>query len=158
MLDSTQLAKEYEYKAQTTKNKTEKITYMKEAITIYKKLGLTSDETRCLKLVSNLVEGTEKIGFLVECWKAHIKEILVYKYETSYEWKGEVDNLSDDYALVINNSLADATETLREILRIPGVDRDSLLEVLAIECANQQSIGGWSSEECWKSIDDAWKK
>lgn len=154
---SLQNAKKFEETAKETSEIDLKMSYYSKAASLYRERGSTDDEVRCLLSMCKLVEGLEQVKYLVDCWKAYISAIVVFKYETSYEWKGEKANLREDYNQIIDEYVSDAAEILKQILRIRGVDRNKLLETLAGYCANSESDGGWGTKECWKSIEDAWK-
>ena len=150
-------ARLYEDSAEAATSKTQKILLYRKAIGTYRELGSTHDEVRCLLTLCSLFNGLSKIGYLLECWRAYIKAIERHKYETGFEWKGEENNLSEDYSEVIEDYLNEATKTLNIILEIPNVDSNKLLEILSEDCANRENEGGWAANECWKSIQEAWK-
>ena len=109
-------------------------------------------------LVSDFLYGEEKIDCLVLCWKVYITAIAVYQYETGFEWKGEVENLDPSYSETIQAYYSKAVDVLEIALKIKGVDKVRLLDILKAECVNKRNEGGWASSECVSSIDEAFKR
>ena len=147
-------AKLYEEKAETTNIKPKKILLYQKAIEAYRELGSTDNEVRCLITISRLVDGSSKIDYLLACWRAYIKAIERYKYETRFEWKGEKNNIDEDYFDIIENYLSRAIQILKIIREIPELDNVKLFEILREECVNRENEGGWAADECWKSIHE----
>ena len=150
-------ARLYEDSAEAATSKTQKILLYRKAIGTYRELGSTHDEVRCLLTIYSLVDGLSKIDYLILCWKAYIKAIERHKYETGFEWKGEEENLVEDYSEIIDDYLNESIKILNLILEIPNVDSNKLLEILSEYCANRENEGGWAVNECWRSIQEAWK-
>lgn len=150
-------AKLYEEAAQKSMDDAQKIISYRKAASSYKELGLVDDEVRCLIQTSEFLGDQEKIDCLINCWEAYITAIAVFQYETSYEWKGQDENLNDAYFETIDAYLVKAIGILESLIQLKYVDKQRVLERLANSCAKRQNEGGWGASHCWKSIDKAWK-
>jgi len=142
--------------AELTNKKEDKKKYLQKAADSYQKIGSLDEEAACIFEISTLCEGKEKVDHLVSVWRIYILAIAVYQYDTSFEWKGEVNNLNGSYEEKINNYYNKAVNAIILALDEKGVDEKSLLEILGNECVKRQNEGGWGSEYCWRSIHSAW--
>jgi hypothetical protein len=154
----SEAARLYETAAESAIDTSQKIALYKKAAEAYHELGSTDEEARCLVYASNLLDGEEKIDCLVLCWKAYITAIAVFQYDTSFEWKGEDENLNASYSETIDDYLGKAVGVLEKVLEVKGVDKSKLIEELGTECVKRQNEGGWGASYCWKSIEKAWKR
>ena len=150
-------ARLFEAEAELMDDASYKISLYKKAATAYHELGSFDDEAKCLMSVCSLLDGEDKIDCLVSCWKAYIMAIAVFQYETGFEWKGEVENLDGSYNETIQDYYTKAVNVLEKALKVKGVNKSRLLDMLNAECVNRRNEGGWAASECFSSIDDAFK-
>ena len=136
---------------------TRRVILYKKAAAAHHELGSYREEVRCLSLASSLLEGEGRVDCLVLRWGVLITAIAIYRYETSFEGKGEDANLDSSYGETIEGYYNGAVDTLDEVLRMEGVNRERLLEKLYAECMKRRSEGGWGADECFSSIDESFK-
>lgn len=151
-------AKLYIEIAEKSENLLEKKIFLKKAADSYHELGSFDEEAACIYKILSLSEGIEKVELLVKVWSIYILAIAGYQYETSFEWKGEVENLDEAYGEKINYYYSEAVKAIRLALEEKGVDKKWLLEALGNECVKRQNEGGWGADHCWNSIHSAWNK
>jgi hypothetical protein len=136
----------------------QRVILYKKAAAAHHELGSYREEVRCLSLACSLLEGEERVDCLVSRWGVLINALAVYRYETSFEWKGEDANLDSSYGETIEGYYNGAVDTLDEVLRMEGVNREKLLEKLYAECVRRRSEGGWGADECFSSINEFFKR
>jgi hypothetical protein len=107
-------------------------------------------------IASTFLQDEEKFECLIACWKTFIKAIAAYQYETSFEWKGEVENLDPSYGNTIEKYYSQAVSVLVKVFAIREKDANGLLDMLRSECAKMSNEGGWAASECISSINDAY--
>ena len=151
-------AKLYEDAAQSTKEVSNKIELYKKAAAAYDEYGSYDEEVRCLMLACSLLRGEDKVDCLVLCWKAYIKAIAVFQYDTGFEWKGEIENLNPSYGETIENYYKKAVNVLEKALTVQGVNKSRLLDKLNAECEKRQGEGGWAASECFSSVKEALRR
>ena len=155
--DLVELARICEAQAAQEGDESQRVILYKKAAAAHHELDSYREEARCLSLACSLLEGEERVDCLVMRWGVLITAIAVYRYETSFEWKGEDVNLDPSYSETIEGYYDGAVDTLDEILRVEGVNRERLLEKLFAECVRRKSEGGWGADECFSSIDKSFK-
>jgi hypothetical protein len=147
------LAKLYEDQAAQATNEQQRVLLYRKAAATHHELGSYIEEARCISQVSELLEGAERIDCLVSKWGVYITAIAVYKYETSFEWKGESENLDPHYEKILKMYYDGAVDALDEALGTAGVDREKLFERLYAECVKRRNDGGWGESECFSSLE-----
>jgi len=148
-----ELAKLFEDQAAQATNEQQRVLFYRKAAATHHELGSYIEEARCLSKACELLEGAERIDCLVSKWGVYITAIAVYKYETSFEWKGESENLDPNYEKILKMYYDGAVDALDETLRIAGVDREKLLERLYAECVKRRNDDGWGESECFSSVE-----
>ncbi len=148
-----ELARLYEDQAAQAIDDQQRIALFRKAAAAHHELGSYIKEARCLSQACELLEGKEKVDCLASKWGVYITAIAVYKYETSFEWKGESENLDPHYEKTLKLYYDGAVDALDEALRTVGVDRETLLERLYAECVKRRNDGGWGESECFSSIE-----
>jgi hypothetical protein len=138
-----------------TQDTAHKTVLLRKAADTYHQLVSFDEEAQCLISLSNLLESDERIDCLVSAWRIYILAIAVFQYDTSFEWKGESENLCGSYSETIRDYFEKAVATLRTALRQRDVDRCKLREKLVDECVKRQNEGEWGSDHCRMSIEKA---
>jgi hypothetical protein len=157
-VSNIELARSYEVQAAQAVDDQQKLAFYRKAAAAYNYLGAYHEEARCLSLTCDLLKGEAKVDCLVSIWGICIKAITVYKYETSFEWKGEDENLDPRYKEILSMYYNGALDALDNALKIADVDKEKLLERLYAECVKRRNDGGWGESECFSSIDESFKK
>jgi hypothetical protein len=148
----------YEAEAEKTRDIAEKVLLYNKAASAYHEYGSPDDEVRCLLATIDYLQDEANVQCLVSCWKVYIRASALYQYETSFEWKGENENLDPQYGEIIEGYLSKSVDILERILRSEKLDRNSIREELALECVKMQNEGGWGVDQCWASIKLAWRE
>ncbi len=141
-----------------TINNREKLYWYRKAASTNHETGDHELEARCHLLAAELLEGMEKVDALVLCWEAYMDALVLYKFDTSFEWKGETENLDSQYGMTIDRYYNGAVDAIDKALRTKGVDKDRLLERLYAECVAKRNEGGWGADECFSSIEETFRK
>lgn len=152
-----ELARLYEAQVSQALDDSQRVTLLKKAAAAHHELGYYNEEARCLSLACGLLEGEGRLDCLVSRWGVYITAIAVYEYEAGFEWKGETKNLDPSYSETIRQYYDGAVDTLEEALKTEGVNGESLLEKLHVECVKRRNEGGWGAQECFSSIKDSFK-
>lgn len=156
-VSSIELARLYEIQAAQAVDNQQKLALYRKAAATYSYLGAYHEEARCLSLTCDLLNGEAKVDCLVSIWGIYMTAITVYKYETSFEWKGEDENLDPRYKEILSMYYNGALDALDNALKIVDVDKETLLERLYAECVKRRNEGGWGESECFSSIDESFR-
>jgi hypothetical protein len=151
------LAQRCEVEADSALSDSDKASLYRDAASAHHELGCYGDEARCLRRGAEFVKGSERIDCLVSAWGAYMGALTSYRYESSFEWKGEVENLDPNYSDMLDKYYSGAVDALAAALMVPDVDREKLLERLYSECVRRRNDGGWGEQECFESLNESFR-
>jgi tetratricopeptide (TPR) repeat protein len=142
----------YERASESVHDKETAAALLIKASEAFRKPGSFNNAARCCQKAAELLEGKGKAVCLMASWQILMDAIAAFEYDCGFEWRGETNGSHDSYLHDIERYANEATDVLRQALRIDGVDANRIIKQAEEKWKEMKEGGGWGATRCWDII------